>query len=219
MKNILSIIVLFVFATNAYSQAPCPGTPTVNYEGKSYNTVKIKNQCWLKENLDVGKMIPAKQASTNNNVIEKYCYNDLPANCDKYGGLYQWDEMMQYVRKAGSKGICPSGWHVPTRAEFQVLAAAVNNNGNALKRADQGRNGGIGKNTSGFSMLLGGYNYNNIKFEGYTSDWWSNGNFQTSTEVNNGDAYYTYVLGEKSIIGLDSSSPKTMGYSVRCIKD
>jgi hypothetical protein len=66
---------------------------------------------------------------------------------------------------------------------------------------------------------IGPYNYNNIKFEGYTSDWWSNGNFQTSTEVNNGDAYYTYVLGEKSIIGLDSSSPKTMGYSVRCIKD
>jgi uncharacterized protein (TIGR02145 family) len=44
------------------------------------------------------------------------------------------------------------------------------------------------------------------------------GNFQTSMEVNDTDAYYMYVMGEKNLIGLDSSAPKTMGYSVRCIK-
>ena len=53
---------------------PCPGTPTVTYYGKTYNTVQIGNQCWLKENLDVGTMINTNSSSnkqTNNGIIEK----------------------------------------------------------------------------------------------------------------------------------------------------
>ncbi|NVN96881.1 hypothetical protein HXX01_01400, partial [Candidatus Nomurabacteria bacterium] len=76
--------------------APCPGTPTMVYGGHTYNTVQIGPQCWLKENLNLGTRINGSQNQTNDNQIEKYCYNDLESNCDIYGGLYQWNEMMQY---------------------------------------------------------------------------------------------------------------------------
>lgn len=68
---------------------PCPGTPTVSYGGKTYNTVQIDSQCWLKENLDVGTRIDGDHNATNNSVIEKYCYDNDTANCTTYGGLYQ----------------------------------------------------------------------------------------------------------------------------------
>ncbi len=94
---------------------------TVTYEGKTYNTVKIGTQIWLKENLNLGKRIESYQEPRNNYVIEKYCYGDNESNCDKYGALYSWDEAMQYIKKDGAKGICPPGWHIPTLEEFKTL--------------------------------------------------------------------------------------------------
>ncbi len=141
---------------------PCPdpcGTLTVDYEGKTYNTVLIGSQCWLKENLDIGTMVTGVTDQTDNATIEKYCYNDDPANCDIYGGLYQWDEAMQYSTSPGAQGICPTGWHISTLAEFQTLSSAVGGDGNALKAIGQGSGGGEGTNTSGFSALLAGYRH------------------------------------------------------------
>jgi len=87
---------LFVSATPP-AGLPCPGMPTVVYGGQTYNTVQIGTQCWLKENLNIGTKIPGTQNQANNGTIEKYCYNNDEANCAIYGGLYQWNEMMQYV--------------------------------------------------------------------------------------------------------------------------
>src|ERR1035437_9851343 len=129
----------------------------IKYEIKTYHKVKIGTQYWLKENLDVGTMIKGSENQTNNSVIEKYCYDDKIENCAKYGGLYQWEEAMQYVTTPGTKGICPTAWHIPTLAELQTLAATVSNDGNALKGIDQGSESGTGTNTSGFSALLAGY--------------------------------------------------------------
>jgi uncharacterized protein (TIGR02145 family) len=111
----------FQFATNI----PCPGMPTVEYEGQVYNTIQIFSQCWLKENLNVGMMIPEAKDQSNNGIIEKYCYNNEPDSCAKYGGLYRWDEMMQYTTQQGTQGICPPGWHLPTDEEWKVLEGAV----------------------------------------------------------------------------------------------
>ena len=193
---------------------PCPGIPTVTYEGKTYNTVLIGSQCWLKENLDVGTMIQSSQNQTNNGVIEKYCYDNDPNNCNTYGGLYQWNEAMQYSTTPGVRGICPPGWHIPTLAEFQTLATTVGNDGNALKAVGQGSGGGAGTNTSGFSALLSGYRNTNGSFGdlGIHTFFWS------STEYSSTGAYIPVLTSYDSRIDL-SYGLKEGGFSVRCLKD
>jgi len=209
---------------------PCVGIPTVTYAGQTYHTVQIGSQCWLRENLNVGTMIDSTKDQTNNGIIEKYCYNDNPYNCATYGGLYQWAEAIQYQNGATNtsspnpafsgnvQGICPTGFHIPTQAELNNLATAVNHNGNALKAVGQGsinQNGdGRGTNTSGFSTLLAGYRYDNSYFFslGLNTGFWS------STEVNADYAYLMYLYYDGSNISMYSTS-KEVGFSVRCCKE
>jgi len=205
----------------------CPSTPTVEYAGKTYNTVQIGTQCWLKENLDIGTMIQGNEDATNNGVIEKYCYANNANNCNTYGGLYQWAETVQYKNGATNttspsaafsgnvQGICPTGWHIPTLAEFETLAEAVNNDGNGLKAIGQGCGYGPGTNTSGFSALLAGYRYYYNSFftnlRDYTYFW-------SSTENYSDNAYYMYLIGSNSGINMDYNF-NNKGFSVRCVKD
>jgi len=192
----------------------CPGTPTITYAGKTYNTVQIGTQCWLKENLDVGTMIQGSANPNNNGTIEKYCYDNSPANCTTYGGLYQWNEAMQYVTTAGTKGICPTGWHIPTKAEFETLKVSVGNDGNKLKGEGQGTGSGVGTNTSGFSALLAGFRYSNGPFDGlgYNTTFWS------SSEYSAADAYYLTLWNVGSNIYVYDGY-KDYGFSVRCLED
>lgn len=196
-----------------YGRALWADCGTVDYGGKIYPTVVIGEQCWLRKNLDVGAMVQGTQNQTNNGVIEKYCYNDNPANCDIYGGLYQWDEAMQYVTTTGAQGICPPGWHIPTLAEFQTLSTAVNNNSNALKAIGQGTGGGAGTNTSGFSALLAGSRSGNGNFLdlGGNAYFWSSFN-STGTATDLG------LTSNDSNINLNDHN-KVYGFSVRCLKD
>jgi uncharacterized protein (TIGR02145 family) len=187
---------------------------TVSYDGKIYNTVIIGTQCWLKENLDVGVMIPGSQNQGNNSVIEKYCYNNDPNNCYIYGGLYQWNEAMQYVTTEGAQGICPTGWHIPTLTEFQTLSSTVGNDGNALKAIGQGSGLGAGTNTSGFTALLAG----NRDVSGYFYDFGGTAYFWSSTETNATYAGNLYLYNNVSGIAL-SAYYKGYGFSVRCVKD
>ena len=193
----------------------CPETPTVLYEGKTYNTIQIGNQCWLNENLDVGTRINGTQDASNNGTIEKYCYNDVSANCTTYGGLYQWNEAMQYSTTNGAQGVCPTGWHIPTIAEFQTLQTTVNNDGNSLKAIGQGSGGGAGTNTSGFSALLAGFR------ELYDGSFSNLGNYTYFWSSTVYDATYPrvlYLYYIESVFVLDYST-KDYGFSVRCIKD
>jgi len=194
---------------------PCPGTPTVTYSGKTYNTVQIGTQCWLKENLDVGTMINVSADQTNNGTIEKYCYNNDPSNCATYGGLYQWDEAMGYSTTAGSKGICPTGWHIPTLAEYQTLASSAGNNSNALKAAGQGTGSEAGTNTTGFSSLLVGYRDGRGYFYGlaYYAYYWSSTMYGSSESVSSMDLY-----NSSSIIQWNYYGGKS-GFPIRCLKD
>lgn len=187
------------------------GTSTVQYSGIAYNTIQIGNQCWFKENLNCGTMMSASLAQSNNSVIEKYCYDNNESNCSKYGGLYQWNEAMQYATSEGAKGICPSGWHLPTSAELVVLAASVQDDGNSLKASGQGAGDGLGTNASGFSALLSGYSYTNGTAYGLGSF----GYFLSST---NSPIGIVLDSGTKNINTINSNL-KDMGFSVRCIKD
>jgi hypothetical protein len=76
----------FQFANNI----SCPGIPTVAYDGQVYHTIQIGSQCWMKENLNVGVMIPGTQWMHDDGIIEKYCYDNDPDNSTKYVGLYEW---------------------------------------------------------------------------------------------------------------------------------
>ena len=192
----------------------CPGTPVVTYQGKTYNTVQIASQCWLKENLDVGNRILGSADATDNGVIEKYCYGNILNNCTTYGGLYQWDETMQYVTTEGTQGICPTGWHIPKLSEFQTLSDAVGGDGNALKAIGQGTGGGAGTNTSGFSALLAGHRNFNGTFSHLGIDTY----FWSSTEFNATNAYYLSLYDIDSGIDLKHLY-KGYGFSVRCLKD
>ena len=90
-------------------------------DGQTYNSVQIGTQCWMAENLNIGEMINGSEEMTDNGVIEKYCYDNDPANCETYGGLYQWNEMMEYTTTPGVQGICPTDWHLPSDGEWTTL--------------------------------------------------------------------------------------------------
>jgi len=220
----------FQFATNI----PCPGIPTVEYEGQIYNTIQIFSQCWLKENLNVGEMIPGIMEQSNNGTIEKYCYNNDPDSCAKYGGLYQWNEMMQYTTQPGVRGICPPGWYVPADEEWKVLEGAVdsqygigNNIWNNLGhrgsdagtnlKTESGWNGnGNGSDLYGFTGLPGGYRY--LYAGDHFYDIGSFGYWWTST------ASSPYASSSREIRFYSQGIVRTdfytvTGYSVRCLRD
>lgn len=118
--DVLDIIFL-VNIILAVPGQPCPGLQSITYEGQTYHTILMGDRCWLRENLNVGTMINGADNQADNPIIEKYCYNDDPANCETYGGLYQWPEAMQYLTSEDAQGICPLGWHMPTDAEWKAL--------------------------------------------------------------------------------------------------
>jgi uncharacterized protein (TIGR02145 family) len=219
----------FQFATDI----PCPGTPTVTHKGQVYNTIQIFSQCWLKENLNVGTMIPGTQTMSNDSAIEKYCYDDDPANCFTYGGLYQWDEMMQYTTTLGVQGICPPGWNLPADEEWKVLEGAVDSQygigdpewdaGHGYRGFDAGLNlksisgwtfGGNGTDLFGFSGLPGGIlDYNDdFLFLGRYGLWWS------SSEISGSHAWDRYLYYNSSEV-LRYGNIKDYAFSVRCVKD
>jgi len=218
----------FQFATNI----PCPETPTINYEGQVYHTIQIFSQCWLKENLNVGTMVPGAQEMNNNSITEKYCYDDIGDNCVTYGGLYQWNEMMQYTTTQGVQGICPLGWHLPTDEEWEVLEGAVDSqygigdntwDGSGDRGFDAGTNlkttngwnyGGNGADLFGFSDLPGGYRdvsgtFISIGDYGY---WWTS-SVGILFNAWNRDLYYDLPEVTRGY------NYKTYGFSVRCLRD
>ncbi|MFT4535026.1 MAG: hypothetical protein ACJA1A_001388 [Saprospiraceae bacterium] len=94
-------------------------------DSKLYKTVTVGTQNWMAENLNYGTQIDGISDQTDNSIKEKYCYADIPANCTTYGGLYQWDEIMQYETTGVIQGLCPIGWHIPTDDEWKTLEMAL----------------------------------------------------------------------------------------------
>ncbi|MGA9116119.1 MAG: FISUMP domain-containing protein [Bacteroidota bacterium] len=190
----------------------CP--PTVSHGGKVYPTVQVNDQCWLKENLDVGTMIQSSQPQSDNGVIEKYCYDNNPSNCTTYGGLYLWSEAMQYTIASGTQGICPPGWRIPTLVDFQALQTFVSSDGNRLKRQDQGTGNGQGTNTTGFSALLAG-NCSGYGVFGYLG---TDAFFSSSTPAPPSGHFNFKLHNNSPYIALDPTVV-TLKSSIRCIQD
>lgn len=199
---------------------PCPGVQSISYGGQTYHTVQIGNQCWLRENLNIGDFVAGGVAQSNNGIIEKYCYSDDTNNCKIYGGLYQWDEMMQYVTTNGAQGICPSGWHIPTNDEYSTFAATLGGHsvaGDKIREPGtahwEAPNSGA-TNSSGFTALGSGRRYNGFHFGGikvYLDLWCS-----TSYNSANARNFFLYGYEHSTYQGY---APKIDGFSVRCIKN
>ncbi len=190
-------------------------------DGNTYNTVLIGTQCWMRENLRVGTMIDGSVNQTNNGIIEKHCYGNNPVNCNTYGGLYQWNELMQ----GGAQGICPTGWHIPEPLDYDNLSYNVGDSaGGKLKTTGtiEGGNGfwyapnTMATNSSGFSALPGGWKdeYGNFANLGYVAffftsqTWWGLGAYFKRLDYDYG---YFYL---QPIYTNNNSS-----LSVRCLKD
>jgi uncharacterized protein (TIGR02145 family) len=189
-------------------------------EGNNYAIVEIGVQVWMAENLDVGTRINGLVDQTNNSIIEKYCYDDNDANCAVYGGLYQWDEMMQYITTEGVQGICPTGWHLPTDGEWTTLTTYLGGEsiaGGKLKETGTmhwlSPNTGA-NNSSGFSAFPGGLWSNNVDFYNLTRNayFWSSSVYSSSGAWDR-DLGYSY----ENVYRYGSS--KGYGFSARCIQD
>lgn len=191
-------------------------------DGQQYTTIAIGTQCWMAENLNIGLIIQGDNDMANNSIFEKYCYEDNTANCDIYGGLYQWDEMMGYTTQEGIQGICPEGWHIPTfgtmYGELWTLIEflGISDAGGKMKEAGlehwNSPNTGA-TNESGFTGLPGGYRW----ASGFSA-LGNNGNYWSSSVYNLNIAYYTALYYNSTVVSTSGDS-KLQGYSVRCLKD
>ncbi len=220
---------------------PCPGTPTVtDADGNVYNTVQIGTQCWIAENLNVshyrnGDAIPNVTDNTqwDNLTTSAWCYyNNNSGYENPYGKLYNWYTVVD------SRGLCPTGWHIPTHYELTTLERAICTSGTCntdfpydftttgWRGTDEGgklkETGTIhwnspntgATNESGFSALPGGYRYSNGEFDymGYYAY------FCSSSEYYSYNAWFRklhYYFGDVSRDYYD----KNCGFSVRCVKD
>ncbi len=177
-----------------------------------YKSVKIGNQTWMVENLNVahyrnGDSIPeVKDKDVWKNLkTGAWCYYDNdPENGKKYGKLYNWYAVND------DRGLAPEGWHIPIKEELETLKAAVSNDSNAVKAVGQG----AGTNTDGFSALLAGVRYSGGGFYdlGYGTKFWS------STEYGASSAYCLGLgYGDSNVVVYGNGGEG--GFSIRCLKD
>jgi len=171
------------------------GSFTDSRDKKKYGTIKIGDQTWMSENLNYeagGK-----------------CYDNDPANCAKYGRLYDWKTALS---------VCPKNWHLPNKDEWKTLVDFAGGDkvaGKKLKARSgwdnyQGKSGN-GTDIYGFSALPGGYGVSDGDFRGIGSsdDWWS------ASEESSRSAY---IRGVENAF-YSSSQGKSNLFRVRCVQD
>jgi uncharacterized protein (TIGR02145 family) len=226
--------------------------PTVtDYDGNNYGVTKIGNQLWMTDNLKVthypdGSLIPTISddninGSTNDEWAalgindDAICFfNDNSSS--PYGALYTWSASLgggttgSDTKPSHIQGVCPTGWHLPSGAEWYDLLNFVFNDGHsaygtALKSTSGWYNDDNGTDIYGFSGLPGGYR------DGYTGSfldqnkqgqWWNSSEGNYNPNLNEKGAYSYYLIYNSVILeqgGGLYGNKKTYGFSVRCVKD
>jgi uncharacterized protein (TIGR02145 family) len=218
-------------SVSSSTTVPCGYSFVDSRDGRVYNTVLIGTQCWMKENLNIGTRINILEDQTNNTIIEKHCPLDLEENCEIYGGLYQWDEYMNYstssnTNPSGCQGICPTGWHIPSDAELcemetyidpTVICEEINwrgiNAGGKMKEIGTSHwlspNTGA-SNLSGFTALPAGFGDANTLSK--IALFWS------STESSTIHPWSRHIFWSDAYI-YRNAYPKATSLSGRCCKD
>ncbi|MCI0513962.1 hypothetical protein L0128_12170 [candidate division KSB1 bacterium] len=191
-------------------------------DGRYYKTVRIGDQIWMAENLNYGKLV-GNCDQQDNGMVEKTCYENDSTIGAVYGGLYTWDEAMNWRYTEGNQGICPPGWHLPTLAEWQVLRQflGVDSAGQQLKASKGDPLPWDGNNSSGFTAIPAGTGYQ--KYFGRQGQW---AVYWTATEYNRAYAWFAQLDGfwypqppKYKILYLGNYYLKTNAFCIRCIKD
>lgn len=221
----------------------CSGAATVtDYDNNTYNTVLIGNQCWMKENLRTthysdGTSIPL--GSSTSNTTAYYYVDDNISNVSTYGYLYNWPAVMgnsssSSANPSGVQGICPTGWHVPSDAEWTQLSDYVGSqtqyqcsaNSAYIAKALASTSGwaiimsnlcAVGlepssNNSTGFSALPAGCYGSNLSSFGSDADFWS------ATQIYGNFVYYRQITYSEAYL-YRNAKDKSYGYSVRCLRD
>ena len=205
---------------------------------KTYKIVKIGSQTWMAENLNYSDSVAYPSMKKRN-----WCNNDSMSNCNKYGRLYTWSAAMDSVGTFSTngkgcgyektcsptypvRGICPEGWHLPTKTEFKTLISNVGGEdvaGKMLKSTTGWYNDGNGIDKYGFNALPGGrrnsdYGLGNL---GYVAIFWSATDFNEYNPYGDENEYRANGL---ALLNSQESSKtnyldKFSAYSVRCLRD
>ena len=216
-------LVIFNTTTNSLEYKSSTGWVSLTAAtAVNYPSVLIGEQYWMTYNLDVstyrnGDPIPYISDPTiwGGLTYGAWCYyNNDPANGEIYGKLYNWYAVND------SRGLAPTGWHVPTRLDWSILTSNLggpNVAGGRMKLAGttiwNSPNTGA-DNSSGFVGLPGGRRFSDGSFNyvGSEGHWWS-------TQVDGGSfAWYLSLYDNSSSVIMDSNFKKS-GFSVRCVKD
>lgn len=217
----------------------CPGITTVtDYDNNVYSTMMIGNMCWMKENLRTTHYADGTSANY-------FVPNNDTSNVPTYGLLYKWSDVMNGVGSSNSspsgvQGICPDGWHVPSKAEWEtsrdyikhqpyyfcdysiyndfspVIAKALCDTIGWLDCTTDECAPGYQphhNNISGFSIPPAGfYFFGSYQFFGMKTCFWTSTNY---------DSYDSYCIGlEYSSNHMDTDLQRNaMGFSVRCVRN
>ena len=201
LLTIISMSLLFTGMSFAGQQK---GTMKDPRDGQTYKTVKIGKQVWMAENM-------------NYDIKHSYCYDNKPENCEKYGRLYTW---------GAANYVCPEGWHLPTKEEFEILMSNVGGeepSGKMLKSKqgwepyehefEHALQDGNGIDKYGFNALPAGSRY-------FTGDFYSAGEyafFWSASKTNGKLVYDLYLKNLNESAYLDFSN-KGDAHSVRCLR-
>jgi uncharacterized protein (TIGR02145 family) len=221
--NLFTVVVLFFLfgCSKSDNSTPIQYGSVSDLEGNSYKTVIIGSQEWMAENLrseklNNGTAIPlvTDNSTWANTTAPAYSFysNDSVSYKNNYGVLYNW-----YTVQTGK--LCPTGWHVPSDAEFTTLKTTlgVDSIAGGMLKFNLGfwlSPNTYGTNSTGFTALPGGYRNYNGSFNsssGYLAAFWS------KTEEGS-YARYIYLTYNSGTIGRNHAD-KEYGLSVRCLKD
>lgn len=174
-------------------------------DGQTYKTVSINAQTWMAENL-------------NYKVDSSFCYDRQENSCSKYGRLYRWTAVISNPENDSVQGICPSGWHLPSMAEWETLISVAGGQAGKILKSTSGWNHrGNGTDAFSFSALPAGY-----WFGGFGDEEGSSANFWSSTEYDSESVYYMSLDYRMDTVFLRRGSKYdaySFGFSVRCVKD
>ena len=207
---------------------PRNGRSYYYYTATSYKTGESVTV--MAENLNIGEMVLGENDQNDDTKMERYCYNNDTTYCDKYGGLYQWAEMMQLPSRCNTEscykkirrdhqGICPDGWRLFTYDDYEIVK-------DYYDKYDEGIPLGLrsqcfsGYNTSGFSLIGAGARTINGGFEDVNETFFWR--YPQEHEYDKAEfAYAAYVSrysDDATGTAKNRRAEKIAGYSVRCTK-